>query len=271
MRDKINARAKSSLGILLIGQDSLTYENALYAASLKLNCSIEELISHPDFVSIEAEKGKELKVEDIQLVADRAYVKPLKAEKVVFLIRSLDKSSSGVPHKILKELEENSNACFIITSGSNILDTIKSRCIVIECKKEISYTDDTNALALKELDEKTLKIFDLVREAISTGELKEIFDILHLVKEKDKESFFETNREDIGALFNVMGNIFIDILLYETCDNVGGSISRPQVSYNADLLKNAIEMVNREKARVNRVGYTKDDFFFFFANLTYVI
>ena len=273
MRDKIDAWAKSSLGILLIGQDELTYEYALYAASLKLNCSVEELTSHPDFVSIEAEKGKALKVEDIALVAERAYVKAKKADKVVFLIRSLDNSSSGVPHKILKELEENSNVCFIITSGSGVLDTIKSRCIVVECRGEVQYTDDTQALALMgqkgEVNEKLARTFSAVRECISNGELKELFDILHLVKEKDKESFFEINKADTEKLLNLISNLFIDILLYETCENVGGSIAEPQVSFNADLLKNAIEMINKEKARVNRVGYTKDDFFFFFANLIY--
>ena len=185
MRDKIDAWAKSSLGILLIGQDELTYEYALYAASLKLNCSVEELTSHPDFVSIEAEKGKALKVEDIALVAERAYVKAKKADKVIFLIRSLDNSSSGVPHKILKELEENSNVCFIITSGSGVLDTIKSRCIVVECRGKVQYTDDTQALALMgqkgEVNEKLARTFSAVRECISTGELKELFDILHLV------------------------------------------------------------------------------------------
>lgn len=92
--------------------------------------------AHPD-LKVYPSKDR-LVVADSQEIVFESTVKPIFANKKVFIIKDIDKALEGAQNKLLKTLEEpNKNVHFILTaSNSNlVLPTIRSRCVKIELKK----------------------------------------------------------------------------------------------------------------------------------------
>lgn len=133
---KNNMLAKS---ILLEGQDKLflhAYAKELAKLILDNNicgecehCQKVAINAHPD-VKTYPLKDK-LLVSDSQEIVLESFVKPVFADKKVFIIRDIDNSMESAQNKLLKVLEEPSqNVYFILTctSPQQVLPTIRSRC-----------------------------------------------------------------------------------------------------------------------------------------------
>ncbi len=138
-----NKLAKS---ILFISKDSLfSFEFCKQTACLIFdgkacgeceNCQKVDLNAHPDLKTYP--QKEKLLVADSEEIVMESFVKPVFANKKVFIIRNIDEAMEVAQNKLLKILEEPpTNVYFLLTCASldKVLPTIRSRCNKIELKK----------------------------------------------------------------------------------------------------------------------------------------
>ncbi len=90
--------------------------------------------SHPDFLEIESEDGKSIKIEQIRYLQEKIAEKPVTSEKKVYIIKDSDLLTKEAANSLLKTLEEPPEFATIILTTANeskLLVTIKSRCTKI--------------------------------------------------------------------------------------------------------------------------------------------
>lgn len=92
--------------------------------------------AHPD-LKVYPQKDKLLVADSEEIVFESA-VKPIFANKKVFIIRDIDKGMEAAQNKLLKTLEEPENNVYFIVTTTNsnlVLPTIRSRCVKTELGK----------------------------------------------------------------------------------------------------------------------------------------
>lgn len=90
--------------------------------------------SHPDFLQINPEDGKTIKIEQIRYLQEKIAEKPVTSEKKVYIINECDTMTREASNALLKTLEEPPSYAIIIlvtANESKLLVTIKSRCTKI--------------------------------------------------------------------------------------------------------------------------------------------
>ncbi len=100
------------------------------------NCKKVISNSHPDLKKYPI-KDK-LLVADSEDIVNESFIKPIFANKKVFIINNIDNSMESAQNKLLKVLEEPTKNVYMICTCSNIdkvLPTIRSRCNKIELGK----------------------------------------------------------------------------------------------------------------------------------------
>ncbi len=88
--------------------------------------------NHPDFMQIEPEEGKTIKIEQIRYMQQKILEKPIISTKKVYIVNDCDKMTKEAQNCLLKTLEEPPEyaVLLLITNNeSKLLNTIKSRCI----------------------------------------------------------------------------------------------------------------------------------------------
>lgn len=102
-------------------------------AKLILN-STQDILQHPDFMLIEPEDGKSIKIEQIRYLQEKIAEKPIMSNKKVYIINDSDNMTTEAQNCLLKTLEEPPEYAIMILVLSNenkLLTTIKSRCTKI--------------------------------------------------------------------------------------------------------------------------------------------
>lgn len=166
MLEKEAASGNLSQAILLQSQDTFyASEFAKILAMLILdksacrnceNCQKVLASSHPDVKKYPL-KDK-LLVSDSEEIVSESFVKPIFADKKIFIIENIDSSTDSAQNKLLKTLEEPSKNVYLILTCKSIdmvLPTIRSRCNKIGLssldKNDISgFVNDSLALSLCE-------------------------------------------------------------------------------------------------------------------------
>lgn len=90
--------------------------------------------SHPDFLQIEPEDNKTIKIEQIRYLQEKIAEKPVTSDKKVYVINDCDTMTKEAENALLKTLEEPpiySTIILITSNESKLLTTIKSRCTKI--------------------------------------------------------------------------------------------------------------------------------------------
>ena len=90
--------------------------------------------SHPDFMLIEPEDGKTIKIETMRYLQEKIAEKPITSEKKVYIISECECMTREASNSLLKTLEEPPEYAVLILITSNeskLLTTIKSRCTKI--------------------------------------------------------------------------------------------------------------------------------------------
>lgn len=135
---------KEAHSYLFISSDKFTANemanlvaNALLCPDLCGKCEncVKFQKEHPD-VKYFPKKGQ-LLVEDSNFIVDESFVKPIFADKKIFIIRDFDLSTPASQNKLLKVLEEPNENMFYLLSTSNpesVLPTIRSRCFKVNIK-----------------------------------------------------------------------------------------------------------------------------------------
>ena len=130
---------------LFVGVDGIG--KSLFAkafSKLILDTSLD-LANHPDFMFIDAEDRKSIKIEQIRYLQGKIAEKPVISQKKIYIINDADTMTVEAQNCLLKTLEEPPEYAIIILILSNenkLLTTIKSRCTKISFRpltvKEIS-------------------------------------------------------------------------------------------------------------------------------------
>ena len=92
--------------------------------------------SHPDFVTFAPDGPlRQISIQQIRLLKERAQFRPLRGERRVFLIDRLDRANEQAANSLLKLLEEPPDYLILIATTENLYDllpTIRSRSIVFQ-------------------------------------------------------------------------------------------------------------------------------------------
>ena len=90
--------------------------------------------SHPDFLTFTPEGPlRQISIQQIRLLKDRAQFRPLRGERRVFLVDRLDRANEQAANSLLKLLEEPPEYLIVIATAENVYDllpTIRSRSVV---------------------------------------------------------------------------------------------------------------------------------------------
>ncbi len=137
---------KNAKTIMLISKDEhYSYEFAKLLSCLIFNGG--EWQENENYYKVEADSHPDLKtypsknqllVADSEEIVFESSVKPIFANKKIFIIKNIEKSMEASQNKLLKTLEEPAKDCFFIITTTNanlVLPTIKSRCSKVELGK----------------------------------------------------------------------------------------------------------------------------------------
>ncbi len=95
--------------------------------------------SHPDFVTFPPEGPlRQITIQQMRLLRERAQFKPLKGEHRVFLIDHLERANEQAANSLLKVLEEPPPHLVIMATAENLYDllpTIRSRSVTLPMNK----------------------------------------------------------------------------------------------------------------------------------------
>lgn len=87
--------------------------------------------NHPDYMEIDADDGKSIKIDQIRFLQEKIAEKPIISHNKVYIINNSDTMTKESQNCLLKTLEEPPEYAIIILIVSNdnqMLNTIKSRC-----------------------------------------------------------------------------------------------------------------------------------------------
>lgn len=91
--------------------------------------------SHPDFLTFAPEGPlRQISIQQIRLLKERAQFRPLRGERRVFLVDRLDRANEQAANSLLKLLEEPPEYLIVIATAENVYDllpTIRSRSVVL--------------------------------------------------------------------------------------------------------------------------------------------
>lgn len=94
--------------------------------------------NHPDFMVVDSEDGKSIKIGQIRLLQEKIAEKPIISNKKVYIINNADLMTVEAQNCLLKTLEEPPEYAILIlilSNESKLLNTIKSRCTKIVFNK----------------------------------------------------------------------------------------------------------------------------------------
>ena len=217
-------RSERSSGLLLMGKSGYPLlSDARFVASGLLDTTETDLDKSVDFYQVKTDK-KSLTVDDALGVIEDSSRLPSNSDYIVVLIDGIDKFTDAGQDKLLKLLEEASNVVIIATAYTgHILNTIRSRMQAITYPSmteavfarycEATKKDDAEILfyvtggvplELSGQDDiaSVVAAFKGVQDAIKANNKAKLFSSLNLVKEKDKNSFFETYKQYVPSLLS---------------------------------------------------------------------
>lgn len=111
-------------GIAGIGKETAA---RLFAAQL-LKCEVTALNYHPDFISLAAETGGMIRIQQIRDLVGQVSTYPLQSERRVVIVQSAQDLNAAAGNAFLKTLEESLLTTFILLCDQTLkLATIRSR------------------------------------------------------------------------------------------------------------------------------------------------
>lgn len=264
-------------GLLLSGNVGLPMlSDALKIASILLSTPVEKLLIHPDYLFIDKGDEKSIGVAQSDLIVQKASLLPAVSDKTVIVIDGFDSMTVQAQNKLLKTIEENSSVLVIAVAYTNaVLDTIKSRMRVIEYEplNRDSFLEFCNRQNLSDAPyfyyasggcpenrdcEHLTKLYKSIGECILKKNISKIFSLLHLVKEKDKGNFYQT--ENVRSLFYFLGAFVTDCAMY-LVNPANSFFELNSVSYEIETLANCQNNIARALERCGFASYSQDDFF----------
>ena len=202
------------------------------------NCNICNLINQlylPSLVIITPD-GKTIKKEQILDLKKQFSTKPIYTKENIYIIKNaecLNASSANTMLKFLEEPEEDIIGFFLTNNVNNVINTIKSRCEIIN----MFYSEA--ALTINTLEnEKTQKYLEAAKEYLRQKEGAKKKRIMY--NNSDLLNIF-SEREDIKIVFQILVLIFEELLKYKY------NLDNQFAILNLDFLVNLDEKVILKK------------------------
>ncbi len=202
------------------------------------NCNICNLINQlylPSLVIITPD-GKTIKKEQILDLKKQFSTKPIYTKENIYIIKNaecLNASSANTMLKFLEEPEEDIIGFFLTNNVNNVINTIKSRCEIIN----MFYSEA--ALTINTLDnENNYKYFEVAKEYLRQIEVEKKDGIMY--NNSDLLNIF-SEREDIKKVFQILVLIFEELLKYKY------NLDNQFAILNLDFLVNLDEKVILKK------------------------
>ena len=183
--------------------------------------------NHPDFMQINSEDGKSIKINQIRLLQEKISEKPIISNKKVYIINNSDLMTVEAQNCLLKTLEEPPEYAVIILVLSNenkLLSTIKSRCTKIAFQKltnnELMKYANSNNLELNSsllsvCDGSISKLLNLQTNIESYNLLDDIiasFSNDNIIDIWNKSEILYKSKDNIIQLLEYFNNVFLEKL-----------------------------------------------------------
>lgn len=189
--------------------------------------------THPDFITFAPDGPlRQLSIQQIRTLKERAQFKPLHGSHRVFLIDRLDRANEQAANSLLKLLEEPPDYLIVIATAENLYDllpTIRSRSIVFQMTrlsdeemraflKSKVLTDIEARLALAEGAPGRAVTIDLAKHRERRGLMLSLFECGSGAKPfafwvQQSESFSNRKTEKLDLYLNIGYSVLEDILL----------------------------------------------------------
>ncbi|MBQ7065256.1 MAG: hypothetical protein IJN92_00385 [Lachnospiraceae bacterium] len=267
---------KRPASMMLTGAVGDLLPAAFFLAEKLLETEPGKLNSHPDFYMLSTEEEK-MGVEEAMLLVKRAGLKAVRAENTVIIVDGFDKFTEAAQNKLLLSIEEG-KAIFLVTVSTNhVLDTVKSRLRKLVIPKstmedysnqkdgELMYVLTEGCLSILEERKKYLPLMKELAGCIEKKAFLEIFKLLHLVKEKDAENFYEKEgMEGVKILYRFYSYIFLKWLVYLQTGKQECSFCKFGEE-NLQVIMQYAKHINDHAAMLASRQYTKEHLFLLFA------
>lgn len=181
--------------------------------------------NNPNFNIIESEGT--IKIEQIRKMQEKVYEKPLNSNKKIYIIDNAENMTKEAQNCLLKTLEEPPEYIVIIlitANESNLLNTIKSRCMKISFNKIEdnilkSFLEDN--FEFQNINMSLLKTFEgSIGKAIKTKENNDLYNELEkILNNIDKQNLvnilnnteeIKKNKDKIQEILNYFNIYFIE-------------------------------------------------------------
>lgn len=196
----------------------------------KLACSFCESLTGEKIelsgnVDIIENDGISIKKEQIDELKRKFATKAIIGTRKVYIIKNAEKLNQASASAILKFLEEPEPNIFAILVTENInqvLETIKSRCVIVPLVHRDVKTSDTlekirDAVYISEISNLTIEKLEESLEFIEYADKNKIKTLLYLKKINKTNKF---DKEDSLILFNIMLLFYKGVLEYKTLQQV---------------------------------------------------
>lgn len=233
-----------------------------------------------DVLSIDVSDKEKTKVAAFRNELSLFYsnAKNMSRNKVVE-IEHIDKLNESCQNALLIFIEEHNDAVAMVASAfdeDSVLNTVKSRMTIKRFNSRLPYADFEKYCFSKCIGEAKLyfalttgdisKISSvgsqialwksIIKALPKKDEMRTVFKLLHLVKEKDKESFVERHPDLVGVLFNLMENIFFECV--KICNGESSYLVQNS-SWNISEALNNIFLIQDERKKLKRGFYKSND------------
>ncbi len=175
-------------------------------------CNICNLINQnflPSLIIIEPD-GKMIKKEQILELKRKFSTKPIYTKENIYVIKNaeaLNAASANTMLKFLEEPEDNIIGFFITNNVNNVINTIKSRCEILN----VFY--DVHDLNIDSVDNSLNKTYlDVARNYIKKIEVEKSMRIMY---NKSELLNIYSEREDIKKVFQILVIIYEELLKYK--------------------------------------------------------
>ena len=194
-----------------------------------LNCvNCKKILNNNSLDILSYPKNKSIVVEDIKDILDTCYIMPAEFNYKIYILNKFDEANIISQNKFLKTLEEPpQNVIFILnaTNISKVLDTIKSRCTIINLPN-LTLTDFESVFSNTDLTEDKVLIENCNAELGNYINLKErninktyefCLDLLKNLNSSADILFYSSkinkDKENLYNYFYVLLTLFKDMLV----------------------------------------------------------
>lgn len=183
--------------------------------------------NHPDFMIINSEDGKSIKINQIRFLQERISEKPIVSNRKVYVINDSDLMTVEAQNCLLKTLEEPPEFAVIILVLSNenkCLSTIKSRCTKIAFQKLrnsdlTQYANENNleinSSLLSASDGSISKLLNLQNNLEAYKQLDNIINAFskdNIVDIWNNADILYKSKDNINTLLEYLNTVFLERL-----------------------------------------------------------